>query len=100
MNFTEGGQGSISGYVVDIGGNPSENAKVSLKGKKVFKKTVSDEDGLFEFLDLDAGKYVIKAIKKGYKRYKQTISLKEGEEREIEIEMKKTSKRQIKKLAR
>ena len=100
VNFTEGGQGSISGYVVDIGGNPSENAKVSLKGKKVFKKTVSDEDGLFEFLDLDAGKYVIKAIKKGYKRYKQTISLKEGEEREIEIEMKKTSKRQIKKLAR
>ena len=98
VNFTEGGQGSISGYVVDIEGNPIENAKVSLKGKKVFKKTVSDEDGLFEFLDLDAGKYVIKAIKKGYKRYKQTVSLKEGEETEIEIEMKKISKRQIKKL--
>ena len=96
VNFTEGGQGSISGYVVDIEGNPVENAKVSLKGKKVFKKTVSDEEGLFEFLDLEAGKYVIKAIKKGYKRYKQTIGLEEGEEREIEIEMKKISKRIIK----
>lgn len=69
--------------------NPIKNAKIRLKSKNIFKKIVSDEDGFFEFLDLDAGTYVIKAIKKGSKSYKQTISLEEGEEKEIEIVMKK-----------
>lgn len=57
------------------------------------KKTVSDEDGLFEFTDLDADTYIITAIKKGYKIAKQTITLEEGEEKDIEIVMKKTRKR-------
>ena len=66
-----------------------------LKGtnSKVFKKTISDEDGLFEFTDLDADTYTITAIKKGYKTVKQTITLEAGEEKDIEIVMKKTSKR-------
>ena len=63
--------------------------KYGSKVKNIFKKTVSGEDGFFEFLDLDTGTYVIKAIKKGSKCYKQTISLEEGEEKEIEIVMKK-----------
>lgn len=69
--------------------NPIKKAKIRLKSKNIFKKIVSDEDGFFEFPDLDAGTYVIKAIKKGSKSYKQTISLEEGEEKEIEIVVKK-----------
>ena len=53
----------------------------------------SDADGFFAFLDLDVGAYVIKARKKGYKRYKQTTRLEEVEEKDIEIVMKKTRKR-------
>ena len=46
--------------------NPIESAKLRLKGTntKVSKKTVSDEDGFFEFADLDADTYTITALKK------------------------------------
>jgi hypothetical protein len=90
-----GKKGIISGYVIDKKGNPIESAKLRLKGSnsKVLKKTISDEDGLFEFTDLDADTYIITAIKKGYKRTKQTLTLEEGEDVDIEIEMKKTRKK-------
>ena len=44
---------SISGDILDTNDNPIENAKIRLKGTKILQRTVSDEDGLFEFLDLD-----------------------------------------------
>ena len=52
-------QRSISGYVIDIEGNPIGNAKVRLKRGNIAEKTVSDEDGFFEFEDLVAGTYVL-----------------------------------------
>ena len=81
----------ISGYVIDKRGNPIESAKIRLKGinSKVLKKTTSDEDGLFEFTDLDADTYIITALKNKYKTVKQTITLEAGEEVDIEIVMKK-----------
>ena len=90
-----GKNGIISGYVIDKKGYPIESAKLRLKGtnSKVFKKTISDEDGLFEFVDLDADTYIITVLKKGYKKSKQTVILEEGEDADIEIEMKKSSKR-------
>ena len=90
-----GQKGSISGYVIDRRGNPIESTKIRLKGtnSKVLKKTISDEDGVFEFADLDADTYTITALKKGYKTVKQSITLEEGEETDIEIEMKKSSRR-------
>ncbi len=88
-------KGSISGYVIDRRGNPIESAKIRLKGTstKVLKKSISDEDGVFEFADLDADIYTITALKKGYKTVKQSITLEEGEETDIEIVMKKSSRR-------
>lgn len=88
----------ISGYVVDILGDPIESVKLRLKGIKTgYKNTASsDADGYFEFGNLEADTYVLVAKKRGYKRAKQTVTLEEGEETEIEIEMKKTSKRIIK----
>ena len=81
----------ISGYVIDRRSNPIESAKIRLKraNSRVLKKTFSDDDGFFEFTDLDADTYIITAIKKGYKTVKQTITLEEGEEVDIEIVMKK-----------
>ena len=96
----QGVKSKISGYVVNIKGDPIESVRLSLKGvkTKVSNKTSSDADGFFEFADLDANTYVIFAKKKGYKKTQQKVKLGDGEsqEIEIEIEMRKTSKRIIK----
>ena len=80
---------------MDIRGNPLEFVRLRLKGikTKVIKTASSDADGFFEFTDLDADTYVTFARKKGYKRTQQKVVLEEGESTEIEIEMKRTSKR-------
>mgnify|MGYP001603852296 FL=1 len=93
----EGALGKIYGYVVDIKGNPLESVKLKLKGLKTGVKSTetSDGDGFFEFVDLGADKYILTAQKKRYRKAKKTITLEEGESREIEIEMRKTSKRMI-----
>ena len=93
----EGSLGKIYGYVVDIKGEPIESVRLKLKGltTKVKATETSDGDGFFEFLDLGADKYILTAQKKRYRKSKQTITLEEGESREIEIEMRKTSKRMI-----
>jgi len=57
------------------------------------KITSSDADGFFEFTGLGADTYVILAKKKGYKKTKQIVKLGDAESTEIEIEMRKTSKR-------
>ena len=90
-------KGMISGYVVDIKGDPIEYAKLKLKGIKTkkTKTTVSDADGFFEFTDLDADDYIITAKRSRYKSTRKTIQLEEGDEIEIEIEMKKTSRRGV-----
>jgi len=87
-------KGKIFGYVVDTKGKPIDSVELKLKGlnTKVSKTASSDEDGLFEFADLESGTYGITAKKKGYQRSKQTVNLEEGEEEEIEIELKRTRK--------
>src|SRR3989304_9448264 len=67
----------IYGYVLDIGGNPIESAKLKLRGIKTGynSTTTSDADGFFEFTDLEADTYILIAKKNGYKRAKQTIKL-------------------------
>ena len=87
--------GKIYGNVVDIKGNPLEFVRLRLKGvmTKVIKTASSDADGFFEFADLEADTYVIIAKKKKYRNAQQKVKLEEGESTEIEIVMKKTSKR-------
>jgi hypothetical protein len=90
-------KGSIYGYVVNIKGDPIESVRLTLNGIGIkAKKTAStDSDGFFEFKDLEAGIYRIVAKKRFYKAAQQTVELEEGEDKEIEIEieMKKTTKR-------
>jgi len=90
-------KGSIYGYVVDIRGNPIESVKLKLKGlkTKIKRNASSDADGFFEFKDLEKDKYVIFASKKRYKKAQQTVKLDEGDDQEIEIEMRKSSSRKI-----
>ncbi len=87
--------GMIYGYVVNIKGNPIEYVRLKLKGinTKTTKQTSSDADGFFEFSDLEADTYIITAKKKGFKPVNQRIKLEEGEVTDIEIEMKKSSRR-------
>src|SRR3990172_2957508 len=91
-------KGSISGDVIDMKGYPIESAKIRLKGKqtRVSKRTTSDEDGAFEFTDLSADTYTITATRKGYKKGKQVVSLEKGEDADVEIEMKKRYKNNLK----
>jgi hypothetical protein len=91
----EGELGKIYGYAVDIKGDPIESVRLKLKGLKTGVKSIetSDGDGFFEFADLGADTYILTAQKKRYRKARQTITLEEGESKEIEIEMRKTSKR-------
>ena len=88
-------KGKIYGYIVKINGDPLESARLRLKGvtTKVVRNTSSDADGFFEFTGLGADTYVIFAKKTRYKKAKATVKLEEEESKEIEIEMKRTSKR-------
>ena len=87
-----GQKGKIYGYVVNIQGDPIGFVKLRLKGIKTgYNSTTYSIGGFFGFEGLEADTYVLIAKKRGYKRVKQTITLAEGGEREIEIEMKKTS---------
>jgi len=69
--------------------------------KTGYKNTAAtDADGFFEFDELEEDTYVLVAKKRGYKRKNTTVSIGEGESEEVEITMKKTSKRIIKAAAR
>lgn len=88
-------KGKIYGYVLNIKGDPIESVRLKLKGvgTKAVKSASTDADGFFEFTELEADKYVIFAKKKGYKKTKSTVKLEEGEYKEVEIEIRKTTKR-------
>jgi len=84
-------QGKISGYVVNIKGNPIKSVKIKLKGitTKTLFTTLSDTDGFFEFTGLEADTYSTIANKKGFRKSSKTVVLEEGEEKEIEIKLKR-----------
>ena len=89
--------GQISGYVYDMKGNPVESVMLKLKGVNIgyAETTYSDDYGFFEFVDLDAGTYIIISKKKGYKRVKSIVEVAAGRAEEIEISMKKLRKKII-----
>lgn len=81
---------SIYGYILDKNNNTIESAKIILKGiKSKYKgESVSDADGYFEFTNIKKGKYFIYVSKKGYKKYKKMVELKEEETKEVEVILK------------
>ena len=79
--------GRISGNVKDGDNDPVASVKIKIKGKNSGKKekTITDEEGLFEFTNLISDTYKITAKKKGYRETKQTVQLNEGEDLEMKI---------------
>jgi YVTN family beta-propeller protein len=88
-------KGMIYGYVTNIKGNSIEYVRLKLKGigTKTTKQASSDADGYFEFTDLEADTYIITAKRSGFKPVNQRIKLEDGEVTDIEIVMKKSSRR-------
>ena len=70
-----------------------ERKKKGGKKTKVKSTESSDADGFFEFSDLGADTYVLTAKKKRYRNTKQKVTLEDGESEEVEIEMRKTTKK-------
>lgn len=88
-------KGKISGKVVHLAkGEPVASAKLRLKGTKARKKgfhvAFSDAQGSFTFHDLEADTYDITVTKTDLKTAIQTVEMKEGEEKKIEITLKST----------
>lgn len=76
-------QSSISGVVKDINKTPLQKVSISLKGHK--HTTFSDENGVFRFSGLPAGKYTIHFSHTGFEIQEQTINSTEKEASSIEI---------------
>lgn len=88
-------KGSIFGTVVNKkNGNPVASVKITLKGKSAKSKikASTDDDGSFEFDDLEVDTYKLKAQKNGFRKYTGNIEIEEGEYLEITIEMKKKNR--------
>lgn len=83
---------SILGYVVNNKNKPVKSAKITLKGTKnpAKQNTTTDEEGYFEFTDLEADIYMIYAQKKGYKKSTRKVNLEEGTEEEVDFTLKKS----------
>lgn len=62
---------------------------------KVIKTASSGAGGFFEYTDLEADTYTVIAKKTKYRNTQQKVKLGDGASKEIEIMMKKTSKRVI-----
>lgn len=81
-------KGTIYGCVVDTNGNKLVPLWVGIIGLKGYsERKGTDENGCFEFTDLDADSYKIFAKKDGYDLYEGTIELEEGEEEQVTITM-------------
>ena len=82
-------KGKIFGYVVNVKGTPIKSVLIRLipEDGGGYRSTYTDEDGFFEFEDLDADDYVIVAKKKGYRQGKKTVEVEEGKEKEIKIKL-------------
>ena len=85
--------GSIYGFVVDIRGDPIENARLKLRGlrkvKHIKDRAVSDKDGFFEFSKcLDAGKYVITINKRRHRPAQKIVKLEDEDEDDEDKDIK------------
>lgn len=80
---------SIFGKVKDKKGNLLQGVTITAKMKTVTKTVTTGNDGSYSIADLEAGKYKLTADKKGYKGYKQSITLKTGQDMTLNIQLNK-----------
>ncbi len=80
--------GMIYGYVRDAK-NKIQGATVVVYNKNFVTKTITNNNGDFEFKDLAANTYTVRAFKAGYKSTIKTVVLNEGENKKIAIKLNK-----------
>lgn len=78
---------SVNGYISDAeSGETLISANIALKDSP--KGTSSNTSGYFTLTDLSPGTYTIVATYVGYQRYEQEVTLKDGENRRLDIRLK------------
>lgn len=80
----------IYGNVKDVNEDkPLEGVEINIRKKKTSfaDKTITDNEGNYEFTDLESGKYKLTAEFDGYEPYKETIKLKTDKEKQKEKEL-------------
>jgi len=84
-------KGAVFGTVSGPDDLPLKGVTVTIQGEtnNYSAKMKTKKDGSFVFSDLDADTYVISSRKKGYKYTKKTLTLEEGETKEVKIKMRK-----------
>jgi len=70
---------SIFGTVNDSDNNALQGVAVAITGTGISNSTSTDDGGLYQFGELDAGNYTLSYTKDGYQSHTQDISLASGE---------------------
>ena len=85
------GNARILGYAKDQNSEPVESVDISARiiGTSTETVTSSEEDGFFELIDLAGGRYLLKAEKEFYRRYRDILELGDEETKNVELTMRK-----------
>jgi len=75
---------SIRGKVIS-GGKPVESASIKLSN--ISAGTITDTNGFFSIKNLAAGRYIIHTSSVGYVHESKQLSVKEGENKEVNVEL-------------
>jgi large repetitive protein len=86
LTKTETGYGTIKGIILDLAGNPVNEAKVRIYGKEI--TTYSNGEGRFTFENVPVGSYKILAEKAGVGSGITEVTVKEGQISEVTITLK------------
>lgn len=83
--------GSIYGIVTELGtAEPMKAVGVELyKGESLMLKTVTFDDGHFEFNDLTPGKYKVQTVADGYKTASYSVVVEAGRQARADMQLKK-----------
>ena len=80
---------SISGTVKDKKSDPLEGVTITIKKRSFTETATTDSAGSYSFTDLESGKYLLTTKKSGYSRYKKNIKLAAGQDKKLNLRLKK-----------
>ncbi|HHT9146265.1 MAG TPA: outer membrane protein assembly factor BamB family protein [Candidatus Wunengus sp. YC61] len=80
---------SIFGTIKDKKSKPLEGVTITVKKRSFIETATTDSSGSYSFNDLESGKYLLTAKKSGYSSYKKNIKLSAGQDKKLNIKLKK-----------
>ncbi len=88
LNLTAVISGSISGTVTDQDGEPIDDADVELvEGSNVIDTTITNNDGEYDFDNVDGGTYTVRATKDGYEDDDRQVTITAGDPDKTNIDL-------------